>query len=239
MRKVFALSMLLVSMGCYAFDKNDYYICASENTADKFKLSIEKSILTISSIQDELLEIGDKIFRSYDKSRIIISAEDNFLGTIFKVELNFRSGNLILSYPNRKSGNNYAFNFQCKKTEPFVTINILKNIKEDFELLEQALTLFFLMESGSYPTSDQGLESLKTNPGDLKNPSLYPDGGYIYYDLPLDPWGNPYVYIYPGQYGEYDLVSLGADGQPDGIGVNADIVGSKISTYGSVTIIDK
>ena len=66
-------------MGCYAFDKNDYYICASENTADKFKLSVEKSVLTLSSIQDELLEMGDKIFRSYDKVELKFLLKTTFL----------------------------------------------------------------------------------------------------------------------------------------------------------------
>ena len=70
--------------------------------------------------------------------------------------------------------------------------------------------------------SSQGLESLKTNPGNLRNPSKYPTGGYIN-KIPVDPWGNNYVYNFPGQYGEYDIVSLGADGQPGGEGENADI----------------
>ena len=93
--------------------------------------------------------------------------------------------------------------------------------RQDISRLQQALVMFKINE-GSYPSSNQGLESLKTNPGNLKNPSKYPNGGYIN-KLPLDPWGNPYVYIFPGQNGEYDIVSLGADGQPGGEGENADI----------------
>ena len=48
------------------------------------------------------------------------------------------------------------------------------------------------------------------------------NNGYIN-KIPVDPWGNAYVYNFPGQYGEYDIVSLGADGQPGGEGENADI----------------
>ena len=93
--------------------------------------------------------------------------------------------------------------------------------RQDISRLQQALVMFKINE-GSYPTTNQGLQSLKTNPGNLKNPSKYPSGGYIN-KLPLDPWGNAYVYIYPGQNSEYDIVSLGADGQIGGEGENADI----------------
>ena len=93
--------------------------------------------------------------------------------------------------------------------------------KQDISRLQQALVMFKINE-GKYPNSSQGLESLKTNPGNLRNPSKYPNGGYIN-KIPVDPWGNNYVYIFPGQNSEYDIVSLGADGQPGGEGENADI----------------
>jgi general secretion pathway protein G len=93
--------------------------------------------------------------------------------------------------------------------------------KQDIARLQQALVMFKISE-GSYPTQEQGLSSLKENPGNLKRPGKYPSGGYIN-KLPKDPWGNDYVYIYPGQYGEFDIISLGADGQPGGEGENADI----------------
>ena len=93
--------------------------------------------------------------------------------------------------------------------------------KLDISRLQQALVMFKINE-GKYPNSSQGLESLKTNPGNLRNPSKYPNGGYIN-KIPVDPWGNNYVYIFPGQNSEYDIVSLGADGQPGGEGENADI----------------
>ena len=93
--------------------------------------------------------------------------------------------------------------------------------KQDISRLQQALVMFKINEV-KYPNSSQGLESLKTNPGNLRNPSKYPNGGYIN-KIPVDPWGNNYVYIFPGQNSEYDIVSLGADGQPGGEGENADI----------------
>ncbi len=110
-----------------------------------------------------------------------------------------------------------------------VSINFLPTLsnayvevaKQDIARLQQALVMFKISE-GSYPTQEQGLSSLKENPGNLKKPGKYPSGGYIN-KLPKDPWGNDYVYIYPGQYGEFDIISLGADGQPGGEGENADI----------------
>ena len=110
-----------------------------------------------------------------------------------------------------------------------VSINFLPTLsnayvevaKQDIARLQQALVMFKISE-GSYPTQEQGLNSLKENPGNLKRPGKYPSGGYII-KLPKDPWGNNYVYIYPGQYGEFDIISLGADGQPGGEGENADI----------------
>ena len=110
-----------------------------------------------------------------------------------------------------------------------VSINFLPTLsnayvevaKQDIARLQQALVMFKISE-GSYPTQEQGLNSLKENPGNLKRPGKYPSGGYIN-KLPKDPWGNNYVYISPGQYGEFDIISLGADGQPGGEGENADI----------------
>ena len=48
-------------------------------------------------------------------------------------------------------------------------------------------------------------------------------GPYLRKDVPLDPWGKPYVYKIPGEKGEFDLVSYGKDGQPGGTGENADL----------------
>ena len=93
--------------------------------------------------------------------------------------------------------------------------------KQDIKKMEQAM-LMFKINQGSYPTQQQGIKSLIENPGNLKKPGKYPSGGFIN-KLPDDPWGNDYVYIYPGRYGEFDIISYGADGQPGGEGENADI----------------
>jgi general secretion pathway protein G len=93
--------------------------------------------------------------------------------------------------------------------------------KEDIQALETALTMFRL-DNSKYPTTDQGLQALSQQPTDptIKN---WRPGGYIQ-RISKDPWGNPYQYAYPGTHGrEYDLYSFGADGQPGGDGINADI----------------
>ena len=105
----------------------------------------------------------------------------------------------------------------------FPTLNnaYIEKAKADIGTLQQALVMFKINE-GRYPTQDQGLNSLVENPGDLRNPNKYPSGGYIN-KLPTDPWGNDYVYVFPGQNSEFDIISLGADGALGGEGENADI----------------
>jgi general secretion pathway protein G len=77
------------------------------------------------------------------------------------------------------------------------------------------------MDNFRYPTTEQGLQSLVTRPADpnIKN---WKEGGYID-GMKKDPWGNDYAYIAPGTRGDYDLYTLGADGQPGGEGPDADI----------------
>lgn len=84
---------------------------------------------------------------------------------------------------------------------------------------EEALDLFNF-DVGRYPTTQEGLQALIQNSGNTPNWS----GPYLKKNaLPKDPWGHDYVYRAPGQHGEYDLYSLGADGQEGGDGENADI----------------
>ena len=93
--------------------------------------------------------------------------------------------------------------------------------KEDIQSLETALTMYY-MDNSKYPTTDQGLTALTTQPSDptIKN---WKPGGYIE-RISKDPWRNDYVYAFPGTHGRpYDLCSLGGDGQPGGDGINADI----------------
>jgi general secretion pathway protein G len=93
--------------------------------------------------------------------------------------------------------------------------------KNDLRLYESALDLY-RMDNFRYPSSEQGLDALVHRPNDpnLKN---YRPEGYVK-QLQKDPWGHDYVYVSPGSNGTpYDLLSLGADGQPGGNGLDADI----------------
>jgi general secretion pathway protein G len=81
----------------------------------------------------------------------------------------------------------------------------------------------FRLDVGRYPTSEEGLQALRTKPGTLEGW----DGPYAKKDIPVDPWKHPYIYRFPGQHGEYDLYSYGADGQEGGDGDNTDIVNWK------------
>jgi len=81
----------------------------------------------------------------------------------------------------------------------------------------------FRLDVGRYPTAEEGLQSLRARPGSLERW----DGPYLRKDVPLDPWQRPYIYRFPGQHGDYDLYSLGADGQDGGEGENADVTNWK------------
>ncbi|PYO12930.1 MAG: type II secretion system protein GspG, partial [Candidatus Rokuibacteriota bacterium] len=90
--------------------------------------------------------------------------------------------------------------------------------RAQIELLGAALDQYRL-DIGSYPNSGQGLDALQRNP----NVNNW-NGPYLKKAVPKDPWGNQYKYrCCPGQNGEYDLWSEGADGAPGGEGENADI----------------
>ena len=90
--------------------------------------------------------------------------------------------------------------------------------------LETGLKLFRL-DSGFYPSTEQGLEALVSSPSSGRIPENYQKGGYLESSrVPDDPWGNPYIYESPGSHGfDYEVVSLGADGLPGGEDENADI----------------
>ncbi len=87
--------------------------------------------------------------------------------------------------------------------------------------IEQALKLFKL-DNGFYPSTEQGLKALVTKPTTGRIPKNYRKEGYLE-RVPKDPWGNEYIYISPGQHGDYDIISYGADGVPGGEGEDADI----------------
>ena len=76
--------------------------------------------------------------------------------------------------------------------------------KHDIQALESALDIYRL-DNFTYPTTDQGLESLVTKPGGSPEPKNWKNGGYIK-KLRKDPWGNDYLYLHPGQHGEMDII---------------------------------
>lgn len=89
--------------------------------------------------------------------------------------------------------------------------------------LDSALKLYKL-DNGVYPTTEQGLEALIEKPETGTVPRNWREGGYLDSNrVPKDPWGNDYVYIQPGEHGDYDLSSYGRDGEKGGEGDNADI----------------
>jgi len=109
-----------------------------------------------------------------------------------------------------------------------VAINVLpsqdrarvEKAKADISIMGNALEMHRL-ERFTYPSSELGLKALLKT-GEKNSLNNVNNRGYIK-SLPKDPWGNDYQYIIPGQNGEYDLFSMGADGDIGGEGINADI----------------
>jgi general secretion pathway protein G len=77
----------------------------------------------------------------------------------------------------------------------------------------------YRLDTGTYPSTEQGLAALTTRPAN----SARWNGPYLQRAVPPDPWGKPYQYRFPGEHGEFDLLSWGKDGQPGGTGDAADI----------------
>jgi general secretion pathway protein G len=96
--------------------------------------------------------------------------------------------------------------------------------KLQIENLEAALKLYKL-DNGMYPTTEQGLEALVQKPATGAVTGNWREGGYLEKGkVPQDPWGRPYVYVSPGiKNKDFDLKSLGGDGEEGGEGENADI----------------
>lgn len=93
-----------------------------------------------------------------------------------------------------------------------------KAAQAQIDALEKALDQYRL-DTGHYPATEQGLAALVTRPSN--EPKW--QGPYLKKAVPPDPWGKPYVYMYPGERAELDLYSYGKDGQPGGTGESADI----------------
>lgn len=97
----------------------------------------------------------------------------------------------------------------------------VKTARAQIEMTGTALDGFRL-DLGRYPSGEEGLVFLWKKPEDDKLAAQW-RGPYLKKAVERDPWGNAYVYLAPGEHGEYDLSSLGADGKPGGSGDDADI----------------
>lgn len=95
----------------------------------------------------------------------------------------------------------------------------ITKVRQDIRALESALKLYRL-DNFRYPTTDQGLDALVTPPADPS--ARWPEGGYLD-RIPRDPWERPYLYVSPGRESEYEIYTLGRDGQQGGEGLDADI----------------
>ena len=99
----------------------------------------------------------------------------------------------------------------------------IADAKVQIRNLETALKLYKL-DNGAYPDTEQGLEALIAKPATGNIPNQYREGGYLEQKkIPLDPWGNPYIYVSPGIHGDFDILSYGSDGKEGGTGKDADI----------------
>lgn len=94
----------------------------------------------------------------------------------------------------------------------------VKAARAQIDSLDKALEQYRL-DTGHFPTTEQGLAALVVR--QANEPKW--DGPYLKKDVPLDPWGNPYVYKIPGEHGDFDLLSYGKDGQSGGTAEAADI----------------
>lgn len=101
----------------------------------------------------------------------------------------------------------------------------------DVEALKSAIALY-RADNFAIPTQRQGLEALIVKPTTAPVPKNWREGGYLdSLALPVDPWGNPYIYLAPGSHKEpFEILSYGADGAPGGEGEAADISSSGISS---------
>jgi general secretion pathway protein G len=91
----------------------------------------------------------------------------------------------------------------------------------DFKNIETALKIYRL-DNFAYPTTEQGLEALVEASTLDPEPRNFKEGGYLE-EVPLDPWGRPYLYVSPGEHGDVDIYSLGADGLTGGEDQSLDI----------------
>ena len=99
----------------------------------------------------------------------------------------------------------------------------LTKARVQIENLSSALKMYKI-DNDQYPSTEQGLEALVSEPQTGNIPKKWKKGGYLAKkQIPKDPWGNDYVYLSPGAHDDFDIISYGADGQPGGEDANKDI----------------
>ena len=97
----------------------------------------------------------------------------------------------------------------------------IQKVYADFKSIETALKIYRL-DNYNYPTTEQGLQAL-VKPSSLSPlPRNFKEGGYLA-EIPMDPWGRPYLYLSPGENSQVDIYTLGADGISGGDDQNADV----------------
>ena len=94
----------------------------------------------------------------------------------------------------------------------------IQRAKQDVRQIENSLNLYRL-DNFRYPSTTEGLQALVSNPGEANAPNWR----QVLKSIPKDPWDQPYHYASPGQHGDFDVFTYGADRQEGGEGVNADI----------------
>ncbi|MDD4160577.1 MAG: type II secretion system major pseudopilin GspG, partial [Synergistaceae bacterium] len=97
----------------------------------------------------------------------------------------------------------------------------IKRTRDEISRIEQSLGIFHL-DNGFYPTTEQGLGALLSQPAIPPAPLKYDPEGYIK-KIPKDGWKRDFIYRSPGNYGDFDIISFGADGKKGGEGPNSDI----------------
>lgn len=94
-----------------------------------------------------------------------------------------------------------------------------KTAKAQIDSLGKALDQYRI-DTGHYPSTEQGLEALNIKPSNENKWA----GPYLKKSVPSDPWDKPYVYVAPGEHGDYDLYTLGKDGLQGGAKESEDVV---------------
>ena len=97
----------------------------------------------------------------------------------------------------------------------------IQKVRADFKAIETALKIYRL-DNYVYPTTEQGLMALVEPSTLTPEPRNFKTGGYLQ-EVPMDPWGRNYLYLFPGENGEVDIFSYGADGLPGGETQSADL----------------